>query len=138
MAKGDHTYTMTSNILSRLSTPNLRDRLTAKQDRVYLRLSDGKGHDLAIIVYDTSPEQLVSFLVQSLKTGGYQGSWRVEDPSLTTQFMAVVKSFHAASLPKPCCHKCGKDLLIGQEIISVGTKGKGRHYHSLCYESTFH
>lgn len=130
------TYTMTANILARLMTPNLKDRLTPKQNRVYLRLSDKKGHDLAIVVYDTSPEPLASFLVQSLKTAGYQGSWRVEDPSLSTQFMAVVRSFSPVSLPKPCCHKCQQPLEIGQEIISIGTN-KPRHYHAKCYQDLF-
>jgi hypothetical protein len=136
LAKGDHAYLMTANILARLSTPNLRDRLTPKQDRVYLRLSDGKGHDVGIVVYDTSPEQLLPFLISSLKAAGYKGSYRKEDPSFTTQFLSVVRSFEPKP-NKPCCHKCQQPLEIGQEIISVGTN-KPRHFHSLCYESTFH
>jgi len=127
---------MTKNILARLMSPNLRDRFTAREDRVYLRLSDCRGHDIEIIICGTSPQEILPFLISSLKTAGYQGSWRVEDPSLTTQFMALVRSFEP--IPnKPCCHKCQQPLQIGQEIISVGTN-KSRHYHSLCYESTFH
>jgi hypothetical protein len=128
---------MTRTILARLASPNLRDRFTAREDRVYLRLSDFRGHDIGITVYGTSPEQLLPFLVQSLKTAGYQGSWRVEDPPLTTQLVALVKSLDP--VPKPCCVRCGKNLLIGQKIISVkGGLSRRKIYHESCYLSTLH
>ena len=136
MAKGDHAYLMTANILARLSTPNLRDRLTPKEDRVYLRLSDGRGHDVGIIVSHSSPEEILPFLISALKTAGYEGSYRIEDPSLRTQFTALLKSLEP--IPnKPSCHKCQKAFRIGDEVVSIGTKGKPKHFHSECYRDLF-
>jgi hypothetical protein len=111
-----------------------------RYNKVYLGLRGCRGngrYNRGITVYGTSPEQLLLFLIQALKTAGYQGSWRVEDPSLTTQFVATVKSFDPIP-KKPCCPKCQKPLLIGDEVVSVETQHRSRVYHIGCYESTLH
>jgi hypothetical protein len=55
---------MTRQILSRLMSYDLRES-DAKQNTVYLRLRDGRGHDIGITVYGTSPEELLPFLIQN-------------------------------------------------------------------------
>jgi len=129
---------MTRQILSRLTSYDLSES-NAKQNTVYLRVKDNRGlSERGIRIHNVTVEKILPILIEDLKTRGLQGSWRVEDPPLTTQLVALAKRLDPLSLPKPSCQKCGKDLEVGQEIISLGTKGRRRHYHSLCYESTFH
>ena len=102
-----------------------------------MRLRDGKGSDKGVTIYNATIEKLLPFLIQSLKTAGYQGSWRVEDPSLTTQLLETVKSFDP--IPnKPCCHTCHEPLKIGDHVISIRTGGSPNQYHKACYERTLH
>jgi len=133
---GKNAYTMTNTVLGILTGYSLRDLFKARPDRLYLRLRDGTGRDRGVTVYNATIEKLLPFLIQSLKTAGYQGTWRIEDPPLT-QFLEAVRSFDP--IPnKPSCHKCGEALLTGQKVISIKSEHRHRIYHESCYESTLH
>jgi hypothetical protein len=115
---------------------NLRDRFTSRQNTVYLRQSDFRGHDRGITVYNVTVEKILPILIEALKTAGYEGSWRIEEPPLTTQFLATVKRFDPVSLPK--CHKCKQPLKIGNKVVSIKTEGRPKIYHEDCCSMTLH
>lgn len=126
---------MTRRMLGKLTGYNYG--IAEKESRTYVRLKDIQGHETSITVYHATPEELLPFLTQALKTAGYQGTWREEAPSLKAQLLETVRSFDPMPMTKPCCCKCHEAFKVGDVVVSVRREHGNHRYHQSCYQSTF-